>query len=174
MNNNYSFFAGIGWVLFGFAVLICGCRDDAMPSRKDVSDQPEHLKGLKVDAEYTLQGDVFYRVYQEKASLHPPNSVWCVFTIEDYTRGLVTNKYVKAVLPQGTRLRFEKALVNDLSTHTVILYYAVVLGGAHQGQEVLINSLVDDQATWLAEDGYQVESESKERPSGGGPSITMP
>jgi hypothetical protein len=162
MNNNCPHLALSGWVLLGIVVFFCGCRDDTMPSRKDVSDRPEHLKGLKAHAEYALQGDAFYRVYEGKVSLHPPGSLWCDFTIEAYRNGRVTNEYVKGVLPKGIRLRFEKALVNDLSTHTVILYYAVVLNGEYQGQEVLINSLVDDLPTWLAEDGSQAEPGSGE------------
>lgn len=151
MNKHYSIFIVISCLLIGVGIICSSCRKETVRSLKDVSDQPQYLKGLKPDAEYVLRADAFYRVYEGKASLHGPNSLWCDFSVSDFQSGMVTNQYVKGIITKGTTIQFKKAVVNDLSTHTVILYYAIVQAGKYQGQEVLINSLVDDLPTWLSE-----------------------
>jgi hypothetical protein len=167
MNNNHPILLLARCLLLGLAVLSSGCHEGKKAPLKDVSDQTQYLNGLKTHADYTLQETVFYRVYENKASLQPANSLWCNFTIDEYTSGRVANQYVKGIIPKGTRLRFEHAFVEDLTTHTIILYYAVVLDGDHRGEEVLINSLTDNLSTWLREENYKGKSELREDEGGG-------
>ena len=136
----------IGISLFIFS----SCREDRTArTPKDVSRQPKYSKGLTVDAEYQLMSDAFFRVYEGKNSLHGPNSVWCNFSVADFRSGGVHDKYVKGVVLKDTRIKYERAIVNDLETHTVILYYALIQSGDYKGSEVLINDLVGDVHSWL-------------------------
>lgn len=133
------------------AWIVSGCGKEKIRPSKDVSAHSEYSKGLKVGTKYQLTSNVFYRVYEGNASLHGENSLWCDLTIDAYRSGTATNQYVKGVVTQGTEVEFEKAIVNDLSTHTVILYYAIVRSGEFNGKQVLINSLVENRTAFLRE-----------------------
>lgn len=165
LNEKRTAFALVGLLVLGVAGSVLWRRVNRMPVpfERDISEQHQYLSGLKVGMVYTLQKDVFYRVYEGDASLHPPHTLRCDFGIDEFRRGQVTNRYVRDTLPMGTRIRFRRAVVDELITHNVILHFAEVLDGKHHGQEVLINDLVDVPMTWLG------EATPKEKPVGTGP-----